>query len=68
MERGERNSDVLMSYFQMLNEQRKRVSSAVELIELKASDGRVEKTTWVDVKEGRGITDAANQTGSRTTL
>lgn len=51
---GEQNSDLLMPCFQMLNEQQKRVSSAVKLIKLQESDVRVESMTQIGRNKGEG--------------
>lgn len=41
-----------MSCFQLLNEQQKRESSGVELIQLHATDGRLERTMWGETEKG----------------
>lgn len=51
-ERREINSDVFMSRFQLLNEQRKQVSSALEFMKLHATNGGLERITGGGRKKG----------------
>lgn len=55
MERRERDSDLKVSCFQLLIEDRKRVLSAVELFKLQETDESLEKTTWGGQKKGEEL-------------
>lgn len=65
IERRERSAQEFQICMRLWVEQRRRVSAALDLTQLRVRDGRVKKTLWGGRKD-QGIADGERLTGSRT--